>query len=209
MSRSSNAYQKIEDILQQNEYRVYDQSPSVFEIWWGKVKAWFTDLMAKWFPAFEPSESVAITILIAIIVVMAVGVLFALFLLTRHMKRNRAFRAIQPMSSMNELNWSFHQHLKEAKDQENLHNYALATRHLFLSLLLYFQDREWLEIRMWKTNGEYYDDLRKEDHHGADLFYQCAFMFDKVTYGEDQVRVEEYLQIRDKVMSKVGEHSGE
>jgi hypothetical protein len=97
---------------------------------------------------------------------------------------------------MKEINWSFQQHLIEARKLEDLEDYTLSTRHLFLALLLYFHEKEWLVAKIWKTNWEYYDELRKVNQQCADQFYLLASFFDEVTYGERKVQKKEYIQFQ-------------
>ena len=65
---------------------------------------------------------------------------------------------------------------------------------MFLALLLYFHEKEWLEARIWKTNWEYYEEIRKVNQEWADQFYHLALLFDEATYGERKVDKEEYIR---------------
>ena len=103
------------------------------------------------------------------------------------------------------MSWSFQKHLNEAKRQEELAQYSHATRHLFLALLLFFHEKEWLEARIWKTNWEYYEELKKVNTDYANQFYDLALLFDEATYGEKSVDQKEFEQFRHAVMNWFGE----
>ena len=92
-----------------------------------------------------------------------------------------------------------------SNETRRLTDYTLSTRHLFLALLLYFHEKEWLEARIWKTNWEYYDELKKVNQEWAEQFYHLAYFFDEVTYGERNVQKEEYIQFHNEAMKWLGE----
>ncbi|WP_268872907.1 DUF4129 domain-containing protein [Neobacillus fumarioli] len=71
--------------------------------------------------------------------------------------------------------------------------------------MLYFHEKNWLEARIWKTNWDYYDELRRVDLQEADQFYRLAQIFDEVTYGERTVSKEEYVQFKQEAMKWLGE----
>lgn len=75
-----------------------------------------------------------------------------------------------------------------------------------MALLLFFHDKEWLEAKLWKTNWEYYDELRKVKQAWADEFYDLALVFDEVAYGEYEIDQVEYNQFREKTFAWL-EHS--
>ena len=200
------ARDELQEILNGNEYTVYNnQSKSVLEMWWEKAKEWIEEQLGKLFPSFETTSAVAGPILITIIIVVIILLALATFLIVRNSRRNRMFRDTSPLQSMREMDWSFQMHLSEALEQEGLEEYSLATRHQFLALLLYFHEKEWLEARVWKTNWEYYDELKKVNQQWADQFYYLAHFFDEVTYGERKVKKEEYIQFRTEAMKWLGE----
>lgn len=198
---ANKARNDIEIILDEKEYRIYDDSPrSIFEIWWEKAKEWIANLLEKLFPSIESTKGAAEPILIAIIVIVIILLVLAAFFIVRNSRRNRKFRDQIPLHSTKEMNWSFHMHLSEAMKHENSEDYSLATRHMFLALLLYFHEKQWLEARIWKTNWEYYDELRKVNQKWAEQFYHLALLFDEVTYGERIVKNEEYSEFRTEAM---------
>lgn len=194
------AKEQLENILNQKEYQVYyEDNRNFLEVWWDAAKSWLADLLSNLFSSFEPSSGMAGTILILTVVVLVV--LLIVFLAGRSYRRKRLFRDNKPLQSSKEISWSFHNHLAEARKQEDLQQFSAAARHLFLALLLYFHEKEWLEARIWKTNWEYYDELRKVSQGGAEHFYNLALVFDEVAYGERTIEQMEYIQYKNSVMN--------
>jgi hypothetical protein len=176
-------------------------------VWWEKAKEWIAHLLQKLFPSFHSASKASVPILIAVIIVVLILLGVAIFFTIRHQRRKRMLRNRKPLQSMKEMNWSFQRHLEETGKQESLGEYSLSTRHLFLALLLYFHEQEWLVARIWKTNWDYYDELRKVNQQDAQQFYQLARFFDEVTYGGRQVRREEYIEFQSEVMNWLGDEA--
>jgi hypothetical protein len=208
MLDANKARNELKDILNQKEYRIYYQdSKSLLEVWWEKAKEWITHLLQKLFPSIHSASKASVPILIAVIIVVLILLGVAIFFTIRHQRRKRMLSNRKPLQSMKEMNWSFQRHLEEAGKQESLGEYSLSTRHLFLALLLYFHEQEWLVARIWKTNWDYYDELRKVNQQDAQQFYQLATFFDEVTYGGRQVRREEYIEFQSEVMNWLGDEA--
>ncbi|WP_226036842.1 DUF4129 domain-containing protein [Aquibacillus saliphilus] len=202
MYNQNRAKEELNKILEQPEYQVYyEDNRSLFEKLWDQAQSWLADLLANWFSSFEPSSGVANGILISVIVVVVVLLVGAIFIVGRNYRRKQDFRDNKPLQSINEINWSFKNHLAEAKRQEELQQYSLSTRHLFLALLLYFHEKEWLEARIWKTNWEYYDELTRVNQSSAEQFYNLALIFDEVAYGERTMEQTELVQYKNEVMN--------
>lgn len=201
---------KLQDILDQPEYQIYyEDNRNFLEVWWDQLKNWFSDLLSNLLPALEPSQGFAGVVLIVIISVVIALIGLVIFLGFRNGKRSRAFHDYQPLQSMDEKDWTYRNHLTEAREQENNENYTDATRHMFLALLLYIHEKEWLVARNWKTNWEYFAELREVNQHIADPFYNLALVFDQVVYGERHLQKEEYIAFRDEIMKWLEEDTGE
>ncbi|MEH7392215.1 DUF4129 domain-containing protein [Bacillus sp. JJ1503] len=201
MLETNKAKDELQRILDGKEYRVYyNDSKSMIEVWWEEAKKWIAEQLSKLFPSFEPTSGVSGFILIVILIIVVLLLSIAVFIMARNTKRNRMLRDKKPLQSMKELNWSFQQHLLEARKLESLGEYTLSTRHMFLALLLYFHEREWLEARIWKTNWEYYDELQKVNTGWAKVFFNLTNLFDEATYGEREITKEEFIQFRSEAM---------
>jgi len=200
MQSPDKAREELEEILNQKEYQdYYEDQRNFIQIWWDKLKQWFGELLSDLFSGFNPSSDFADTVLVIIIGVAVLLACLVGFLIFRSVKRKRTFNTHQPLQSVDEMEWSVTEHLKEAKRQEREENYSLATRHQFLALLLYFHERKWLEAHVWKTNWDYVNELKREDKQKAEAFYELARIFDEAFYGKRKIKHEEYLSYQKKV----------
>ena len=201
MVNDNRAKDELEKILNQSEYQVYYQDNRNFlEIWWENFKSWISDLLTDWLSSFQASSGVAKSFFLLLLILGVSLFVLVIFLLVRRIRRKRRFKGLQPLQS-NQEDWSYDKHLKEANVQETKENYSVATRHLFLALLLYFDDKEWLVAKIWKTNWEYYDELFKVNPEAAEQFFHLALIFDQVTYGERSMDKLKYDEFKGKVLS--------
>lgn len=197
MLNEKEARDELEKILNGKEYRVYyDNSQNLLQIWWEEAKRWIADQLSKLFPSIEPSGSASNFILIIIIVIIISMIGMTGYFLIRNNIRNRMLSNKYPLQSIKKLNWTYQEHLTEAANQESIGNYTRSTRHLFLALLLYFHEKGWLEARIWKTNWEYYDELKKVNSNWAEQFFHLAYLFDEATYGERNIQKEEFTKFK-------------
>ena len=206
MLDANKAREKLEDILTTQEYKLYHNgSKGLIETLWEKAKEWIGRQLLKLFPSIESASSASGPILIAIIVAVLILIGVLIFYIIRNGRRNRILHNKKPLQSRSEINWSYQRHLAEAGRLAAIEDYTPSTRHLFLALLLYFHENKWLEARIWKTNWDYYEELRKVNQQWADQFYDLASFFDEVTYGERTVQKEEYIQFQTEAFVWLGE----
>ncbi|MDL4840698.1 DUF4129 domain-containing protein [Aquibacillus rhizosphaerae] len=201
MKKDEEARDQLRNILDEKEYTVYYQdNRSFIEVWWDKGKAWILDMLEKLFSSFQPSDTATNGVLIGIIIVTIALIALTIYFSVRTYRRKRIFQDKKPLQFMDEIHWSYHKHLEEANKREELLAYKEAIRHMFLAVLLFLHEKSQLEARIWKTNWEYYDELKKVSQKQADLFFKLAILFDEVTYGERQVNQEEYLRFKQETM---------
>ncbi len=192
---------ELEKILEQDEYQAYqEESKNFLQAWWEKAKQWVADHLSDWFNSLTPSSGAADAVLLLIIVVVVAGLVIGIVLWSGRVKQRQAFRDVAPLQGMDERQWSYGRHLSEVRKLEGEAAYPAAARHLFLALLLYFHEREWLEARIWKTNWDYYEELQKSDQQKAEQFYKLALLFEEVTYGNRHLEQEEYEAYRRQAM---------
>lgn len=209
MLDTDKARDDLQDILDKKEYQVYyNDSRSLIGTWWENAKQWMAEQLEKLIPSSETASRLSGPIVIAIMVLVILLLAITAFFLIRNLRRNRLLRDQKPLKSIQEMNWTYQQHVIEAKRQEAVENFTSATRHLFLALLLYFHEKGWLEARRWKTNWDYYEELRKVNKQSADQFFDLASYFDEVTYGERMVQKEAFLTFQSGVMNWLKEEEG-
>jgi Domain of unknown function (DUF4129) len=194
------ARDKIEEILSRDEYRVYlEDNRSLIQKWWDSVKEWITNLFADLFSSINPANGFATGLVVLMLVVVILLILVAGFFAVRNWRRKITYRNQAPLYQKHERDWGFGEHFEEAIRQEAARDYQLATRHLFLALLLYFHEKGYIEARIWKTNWEYGQELGKTDRKLAESFLQLARIFDKVVYGEQTVEKESFLTYKEAI----------
>lgn len=198
MLDADEAGKKLEEILDKEEYRAYYRDP-LYD-WWEKAKERLADWLNQLFPSLEVSKSASGPLLVLIVIIFVIILGIAAFLIVRTVSRSRKFRDEKPLQSKKYLEWTCLKHLSEAKKLESLGDLSLAARHLFLALLLYCHEKEWLEAKIWKTNWEYYEEMKRTNVTWAERFYGLAKVFDEITYGEKQISREEFSRFRSTVI---------
>ena len=191
----------LKDILEKREYQVYyDQSKGLFQRLWESAKEWLAKKLEKLFPALESAGNAAGPVLIIVITAVIILLGIAVFLIIRHRRRTHQFKERKPLQSIHEINWTYQRHLQEAESQEKNGEFSRAARHLFLALLLYCHEKSWLEAKIWKTNWDYYEELKKVNRPFAEQFFNLAAIFDQVAYGEHQISKDDLASYRADVM---------
>jgi len=205
MLNANKARDDIREILQKQEYQVYyNHSKGVLATWWEKAKEWIASQLEKLFPSIKSGSGASSAILLSIMVLVILFLAVSAFILIRNTRRNRLMRRQKLLQSLKEGNWTYLRHLEEAEKQESLDNFTESTRHLFLAILLYYHKKEWLEARIWKTNWDYYAELKKISQQNADDFFELAHFFEDAAYGERKVSPEEYKQFQTKIRDLLG-----
>ncbi|MEH7098118.1 DUF4129 domain-containing protein [Neobacillus vireti] len=205
MLNANKARDNIEEILKKQEYQVYNaQSKGLIETWWEMAKEWIAVQLDKLFPSIKNASNASSAILIAVIVIVILLLAWAAFILVRNIRRNRLLRKQKPLQSLKNWNWTYLQHLEEAEKLESLGEYTESIRHLFLAMLLFYHEKAWLEARIWKTNWDYYEELKIVNQQNADQFNELAHFFEDVAYGEHKVGPEEYQPFQTKINKILG-----
>lgn len=208
MLNENDAKKEIKEILNTHEFKMYEaKEPNIIQKWWSAMKEWLIELLIKWFPSVEKAEGIADTILIVVLLLIVLILLVITFLLVRNRVNKRRYKEKAPLVHKHEMDWTSDMHIKEAETYELAGDYSLATRHLFLGHLLYLHEKNLLEAKIWKTNWEYYEELRKENDGLAKEFQQIAQDFEDVTYGYMEMSKEDYEILRQIVIQRLTSHS--
>ncbi|MDY0408894.1 DUF4129 domain-containing protein [Virgibacillus soli] len=201
MFDTEDARKQLDEILRSSEYRVYDvQRINPLTKLWNDFKEWLYEKVVELFPSAATNEKMAKVMITSILLLVGVLLVICIFLLIRYVKRKQQFRDHIPFVEGKEKDWTFATHISEAQKQETAGDFSQASRHLFLALLLYSHKQGWLEKGLWKTNGEYYLELRTVNKNLADEFYQLARIFDEITYGERPINKEEYKAYEKRIL---------
>ncbi|WP_042144140.1 DUF4129 domain-containing protein [Paucisalibacillus sp. EB02] len=206
MIELNQARDTMEDILNTREYRIYyEDNRNFLEEWWDSVVEWFQELLASIFTSLEPSNGFATGLVIILSLVALILVITAIFFSVRYYNRKKIFKEQSPLYHKSERDWTYQDHIVQSKEQEKKGNLQASTRHLFLALLLYFHEKGYVEARIWKTNWEYFEELKRSDNKRAESFYQLARDFDDVVYGERTVEAESYEGYKEMVLHWIQE----
>ncbi|WP_456273162.1 DUF4129 domain-containing protein [Bacillus sp. AK031] len=206
-----NARDELQDILKSREYTVYERdNQGFFQQLWQDIKDKVIDWLNGLFPDFQVSGgSGGSMVTFALVILGLVALAGILIVVSRNFYNKRKFAHQKPLQHLAQKDWSFTEHLAESEKQENTGDYSLAVRHLFLALLLYFHEKEWLVARQWKTNWEYYEELQKVNQEWAQQFYSLALMFDEAAYGEREISQQEFAAFKEAAMERLEENQQE
>jgi hypothetical protein len=200
------ARDKIKDILDAREYQdYYGENRNFLQRFWDSVMEWLNELLVKLFGSLEPSNGFATGLVVILGIIVLVLVIIAVFFVVRYFKRKSRFQEQSHFFNQQEKDWTSLEHLSKANELENNGNLPLATRHLFLALLLYFHEKGYIEARIWKTNWEYFEELKRYEKKRAESFNKLARIFEDVVYGEQTVEKESYLAYKESVLHWIQE----
>ncbi len=193
MSSFRTEQEQLNDILSKQEYQVYYQdNRSFLERIWDRITEWIGDILTKLFDSFDSTSTAGNLIIVLITLLVSAVVIFGIIALVMFTVRKRRLSKQRPFEMSDELEWNYHNHLQAATDYEAQANYRLATRHQFLAMLLIFDTYHLLQAKQWKTNWDYYDELKQSNKPLAVDFYNLALFFEKVTYGEQSITADDY-----------------
>ncbi|CAG9623580.1 DUF4129 domain-containing protein [Sutcliffiella rhizosphaerae] len=201
MLKEEDVKEKLENTLNSREYQIYyeDNRNSIQKLW-DNIIDWLGKNLEKLFPNLENSSGTAGNIVVAIIALIIILMAIMLIIAFTRNAKNKMIRSNQPFQSEDEWYWTYNRHMEAVANFEKQEEYTLATRHLFLAMLLSFHEKEWLEAKIWKTNWEYFDELKYTKKELAEPFYHFAILFDRATYGKQRVTKDEYLSYREWMM---------
>ncbi|MBA2174971.1 DUF4129 domain-containing protein [Halobacillus locisalis] len=204
MSQPSDAREEFEKILNQDEYQAYNENAEgPFQKWREAVGEWFNNLIESLFPNASINSPGAEGLLYFFGII---GVGLLIFLIVRLSKatNNQAeLKKRNPIAHSSQLGWSYQQHLEESERLESRGETQEAVRHLFLALLLYFDEQEWISAQVWKSNGDYYEELQKVKRSVAKDFQDAALLFERVVYGKQAINQTHYQAFRQKVTTLI------
>ncbi len=202
MSSYQKEREQLNEILSRDEYQIYyEDNRSFIERTWDSVIDWLGDLVARVFQSFDPSTTVGNSVLTVLLLVVLGSAVIGIIAIVMTVLRKKRLRKQQPFASSNQLEWGYQEHLNVAGKYAAENDYRLATRHQFLAFLLILDDHGLLVAKLWKTNWEYFAELKKSDDALAQDFYPLASIFERSTYGEQQINEEDYQKYQAKIMT--------
>ncbi|BAM46715.1 MAG: hypothetical protein GX972_03320 [Amphibacillus sp.] len=188
MTQVETWHSTLEKILNSKEYQAYYQdNRNILQRIWDYIKEWVLELINKWFDGLTPSSSVGdLIVAVILIVLMLVVVCLAIYLI-RNFHRSKQLKRHQPLKEITINGVSILEYQNLLEEAELKHNYQASVRFQFLILLYELDQMQWLKVERWKTNWDYYQEIKSMSREKAEQFYQLAIYFEATTYGNRQV----------------------
>ena len=202
------ARQELQEILQSPEYQVYYHDDDVKQSFWanwldGALKS-LGELWSRVVPE-QSGLSEGLSYLSLFIIGVAVLLfIIALVLVIRQVSGGKLWREDMGGAAMSRA-MTLRAYLEEARRYEGAQNYEQAIRALFAGLLVFLQEKGWIETKSWKTNGDYSRELQSRPKEATDLFYCLAYNYEETVYGGLPLKPEIYRLCREQVESCLGQ----
>ncbi len=197
----------LQAILAGKEYQIYNRENRnpLADLLQG-LKDWLYSILKNIFPQADVAHKTAEWLTYGIV---ALGVLFLclmfFLLLSRFARQNRLVP--QRMVLAKGVTSTVQHHLVEAQGLAERGEYASALRHLFLGFILYLDENRWIEAKAWKTNWEYFAELKDRAPQLANSFTTLAVKFEEAMYGGRSISRDDYWLYHNQVSGWV--HKGE
>lgn len=190
----------LDQILNKEEYQMYyrDQR-NLLQRLWDRLKEWVMDLIYEWFGGLTPSSTTGDIIVALLLIAVLVAVLFLAIYLIRNWRVTKQLKTTRPLKGIDIQSAFIEDYQNSLKVAEADENYKLAVRYQFLILLFKLDNKNWLIKENWKTNWDYYQELARTRKRKSELFYPLAVYFEAVTYGNMQVKSDDYLNYVKKI----------
>lgn len=185
----------LDQILSEQEYQAYYQdNRNILQRIWDFVKEWVLDLIYQWFNGLTPSSATGDLIVAILFIVMAIVVVSLAIYLLKNWQRRQRLKRDQPLKGLTINSQTLKDYQRSLQEAETNENYQAAVRFHFLILLFELDQKQWLNKERWKTNWDYYQEIKRLKKDQAEPFYQLAIYFEAVTYGNKQVNQDDYQQ---------------
>lgn len=196
--------QQLQRILEQHEYTVYHQA-SGNSLW-----AWIKKLLRQLWDLLPPlhlsnGAGETVTSILAFIVLALLS--WTIYWFVKQIVRQGRYNKKLELSDI-ELTWAWHDYLLKAEAFHSEGAWREGVRYVFLGLLFYLHEKEWVSIEKWKTNGEYGEELKSRRGLWMPLFQGSAKLFDQVWYGKafiDEAGLRSFL---DEVQEMIRDSEG-
>ncbi len=197
----------LQRILDTKEYQLYHQeSQNVLLDLLKRLKNWLYPILKAIFPQADFAQKTSEWLSYGIVALGVLLFLLILFLLlSRFVRQGQVHQKRVVMSES--LTRSVQQHLTEAHRLMEQNEYRLAIRHLFLGFILFLDQNQWIEARAWKTNWEYYAELKERAPQLAHSFNTLAIRFEEAMYGGRFIALADYWSYHNQVKRLI--HEGE
>lgn len=197
MSQQNEGKERLKEILEKSEYQAYEkETQTASQRLIDLIGQWVEGMLETWFPDFHISGS-TINGWIYFFGLIGIGILiFLMVKLSGRISGEKKLAQKRTFSSSEDLSWSQERHWQKADELASKGQWTEAARHLFLGMLVNFDDRGLVEAKAWKTNSDYFKELSGEDEGLKKDFGELALLFDQITYGNKRLDQREYEGFR-------------
>ncbi|MCL1791967.1 MAG: hypothetical protein FWG40_11620 [Peptococcaceae bacterium] len=193
-------------------------TPVELPAWLNQFLQWLEDFFSKLFPDIPMQGPFWIAILAIFVALFAVFIVW----LIRRLRRDAHLRKKSP-GETSVKDKTYDECFSEADDWASRRDYAQAIRFLFLAFIVFLSQKGWIQLRSWKTNGQYLRELRacreqigqdgNDNHPEKDAsslyreFSLVAGSFEDVFYGGYPPTSEMYTLCRDRAVAWIGKEA--
>lgn len=201
----SSLREDLEGILATKEYRIYTrENKSVLQNLLESLKNWLQQVLHNIFPHTDIAKKTSDWLSYGLIA-LGIFLLFLLLflLLSRFVGDGRIHLKEVPLAIDQPL--TAQRRLAEAHKLAEAGDYSSALRNLFLAFILYLDQNQRIEAKAWKTNWEYYAELKERAPQLADSFFKFAVKFEEAMYGGRPIASEDYWFYSNQVSDLIHE----
>jgi hypothetical protein len=196
------AQQELEQILGGLEYQIYhvERPWSFITDWLARVRE---GLMASWSGVFPERADLAsgFSYFSILVLVLCFGLfIFVLVRVLQNVSVGTLWREQVPGGALHRQSTP-KMYLREAERWAGEQDYEQAMRALFTGLLIFLDEKGWIETKAWKTNGEYFRELQSKGKEATDMFGWVAGNYEETVYGSLPLKPEIYRLCQAQVES--------
>jgi hypothetical protein len=190
--------QRLAEILAGGEFTAHPKASfGLFDF----VEKWLKELV-EWFQKLFPNTQIPSgAVDVVKYIVIAFGILLLIFMIYWFAKQiigqKRLSRKRIP-HDQDRVRTSA-DYLRMAQQAKERGEWREGIRCLFLSLLFYAENKSWLQVERWKTNGEYFEELQLHRPEFLSEFAEGALLFDRTWYGKEAAGLQEFGPFYSKV----------
>jgi hypothetical protein len=202
--------QRLDEILAGREFATHSQSSfdlfSLLERWLKSLLEWFRKLFPDTQIPTGAIDAAAYFVISAGILLLIVMVYWFAKQIVRQKRLSR--KRLPHDKDMKRTSADYLQLAQQAKEQGEWRD---GIRCLFLAILFYAERKSWLKVERWKTNGEYFEELRLHKPEFMRDFAEGALLFDRIWYGKESAGLEEFNSFYSRIeqLMKGGDSGGE
>lgn len=182
----------LQGILATKEYQIYTQeNKSVQQELFDALNKWLHQLLQSIFPHTDIAKRTSEWLSFVIVALGLLLLFLLLYLLLSRFVRQGQVNSKQ-VSMVEGQALTAQRHLAEAYKLAEAENYSSALRNLFLGSIIFLDQNQWIEAKTWKTNWEYYAELKDRAPQLANSFYTLAVKFEEALYGGRPIARDDY-----------------